>query len=341
MNNPTRREILKWITASASGMALIQSTQGLAQALVNQEDPPALVWLNEGGNDLNVLTLLGQQVPSFLELVTLHWDLRSHSSLLPTGFPAKPDRKKFAPIIIAERLPPVDVLTEMLAGDSASPLLGLLRRAKAAILLGTDACYGGIATSREEGEVFGKACRRLKTPLIKLPGIPVPPHHLVGVLSHMEYFGFPRLDRHGRPLLYYGSTVCTRCENKGALEKGRFAGRFGESGCLLKLGCKGQIAYNSCSTSRWNDGENWCVGAGGPCTACAEPGYPGHGGLGLYGALSDSVGDVQPPLWGNLEAFGYALLGLAGFGFFLQLLRRLLIPLPQDIPQGGENGEDS
>lgn len=341
MNNPTRREVLKWIAASASGMALLQSTRGLARALVSQEDPPALVWLNEGGDDLNLLTLLGQQVPSFLELVTLHWDLRSHSGLLPTGFPAIPSRSNFAPIIVAERLPAAEALAEALAEGSTSPLPGLLKRAKAAVLLGTDACFGGIVTSREDVAAFGEACRRWKTPLIKLPGVPVPPHHLVGVLAHMEYFGFPRLDRHGRPLVYYGSTVCSRCERRGALESGRFAGRFGESGCLLHLGCKGQIAYNSCSISRWNDGENWCVGAGGPCTACAEPGYPDHGGLGLYGALSGSVGGVRLPLWGSLEGFGYALLGLTGFGFFLQLLRRLFFPLPLDIPRGGERGEDS
>ena len=112
-----------------------------------------------------------------------------------------------------------------------------------------------MATAAELGHVDGEGGR------LRI----LPPQHVVGVLAYLEYFGFPALDGHGRPLLYYGRTVCETCERRIDLDNGRFARSFGEEGCLLRLGCKGLVTHNSCSTARWNGGENWCVGVGGPC----------------------------------------------------------------------------
>ncbi|MCH9045199.1 MAG: hypothetical protein IIA40_03725 [SAR324 cluster bacterium] len=321
----TRRELFKLITVSASGAAVLKAMEEVADALTSQANPPALIWLNDGGDDLNLLTLLGQALPRFLELVTVHWDVQEHAGILPTGYRTAGEAGSAAPIFVVERLPP----SEAVQPGAGGPLSERLAMAKAAVIVGTDACYGGIAHTAQDVARFETLCKRTQTPLIKLPGVPTPPHHLVGVLAHLEFFGFPRLDAHRRPLIYYGETVCSQCERRGDLEAGRFARRFGEEGCLLRLGCKGPITHNTCPTARWNNGENWCVGAGGPCTGCSEPGFPDHGGVGLYGVLSGGAAGSRSLFWASVEHIGYGLLGLVGAGMALQVLRRVLFAAPQ------------
>lgn len=329
----SRRKLLKAMGAAAAAAAA-PSLPAMAAALAERVPAAPLVWVNDGGDDLNLLALLGQQVPSFLNLIAVQWDLRDYGPVLPTGYVVPDPDFATAPVLIMETVPrhPEE------QSEVARKIAALLPQAKAAILLGTDACYGGIRATAADVARIEALCKAQKTPLIKLPGVPVPPHHLLGTLTHLEYFGFPRLDGMRRPLLYYGETVCERCERRDDLETGRFAGRFGERGCLLQLGCKGPVTHNSCSKVRWNDGENWCVGAGGPCTGCAEPGFPSHGGLGLYGALRGGAFADQSMVLQNLEGVGLGLLALAGLGIGLHVTRRALLPdePPRDGPPSGK-----
>lgn len=327
----SRRELLKLITVTATGAAVMQATQRLAGALTAQPDPPTVLWLHEGGADLNLLPLLGQEVPRFLELVSLQWNVQAYDAVLPAPRALDMELEGRAPIVVVERMPPAEALHP----EAGTPLVARLGTAKAAVLLGTEACYGGFTTDRATVERFDKLCRGLNTPVIRLPGVPTPPHHLVGLLAHLEFFGFPTLDAFGRPLLYYGETVCTACERRADLDAGRYAEAFGEPGCLLKLGCKGLVTHNTCSRARWNNGENWCVGAGGPCTGCSEPGFPDHGGVGLYGRLRGGADGAPPRVWGVVEQAGYGVLGLAGAGLGLQALRRWLLgpQPPEDAPE--------
>ncbi len=147
---------------------------------------------------------------------------------------------------------------------------------------------------------------------------------LIGTLSHLQFLGFPRLDAQHRPELYYSDTVCQTCERRGDLEAGRFAAALGEAGCLLRLGCKGPVTHNTCSAVRWNGGVNWCVGAGGPCTGCAEPGFPDHAGLGLYGRVPGDQMSARSLVLENLDFGGKVLVALTGLGIGLHVIRRRL-----------------
>ncbi|MCZ6534258.1 MAG: hypothetical protein O7A08_15010 [SAR324 cluster bacterium] len=328
----SRREIIKGILLGTSGAAGLPSLQAMAASLAERVPVTPLVWIKDGVSDQDHLALLGQQLPTFLDLVAVQWDLRDYGPVQPTGFVANQGPFSAAPILVMEAVP-----SRHGPGlQIAAKVRAVLPQAKAALLLGTEACFGGISTDRRDIADFVALCRQHKTPLIKLPGIPVPPHHLLGILNHLEYYGFPRLDGKRRPLLYYGETVCERCERRDDLETGRFAQEFGSAGCLLQLGCKGPITHNSCSAVRWNGGANWCVGAGGPCTGCAEPGFPDHGGVGLYGRLSGGMFGSQSALLQNLEALGMGTAALAAAGIGLHLIRRALTP---EERRGVETGD--
>ena len=88
------------------------------------------------------------------------------------------------------------------------------------------------------------------------------------------------------------------CPNYGSYVKGIYASAPGQSGCLLKIGCKGFNAFSLCGVHGWNGQQpqnpatydsavsnanlspngsktgGHCTRAGHPCMACTEPGYP-------------------------------------------------------------------
>lgn len=322
----SRRDVLRWIalTAGAAMTAggVMGATRRLAFALAAQPGAAPLVWLTAGGDDLHLLAQLGRRYPTLLEQVFVHWNVASYDALLPAGAEpagaASSGTPGGAPIVIVESLPDP---AETGAWDA---LAAWVKRAKTVICVGTEAAYGGTATPSDTARRFTRLCRAEKSPLIKLPGIPPPPHHLIGTLAHLQWVGFPRLDAEYRPELYYSDTVCVTCERRGDLEAGRFAASLGGTGCLLRLGCKGPVTHNTCSAARWNGGVNWCVGAGGPCTGCAEPGFPDHGGLGLYGRIPGDALAARSLVLENLDLGGKALLALTALGIGLHIARRRL-----------------
>jgi hypothetical protein len=317
----SRRDVLRWIalTAGAAMTAggVLSATRRLAYALATQPGSAPLVWFGGPGDDLNVLAQLSRSEPSLLERVFVVWDVASYEAVAPTG--AIPvERTQSAPIVLVESLPHAEDSTRW------ESLTAWVKQAKTVICVGTEAAFGGTLTTPDQARRLMLLCRVEKTPLINLPGIPVPPHHLIGTLSHLQFVGFPRLDAEHRPELYYSDTVCSTCERRGDLEAGRFAGSFGEPGCLLRLGCRGPITHNSCSAVRWNGGVNWCVGAGGPCTGCAEPGFPDHGGLGLYGRVPGDALAARSFVLEKLDLAGKALVGLTALGIGLHIVRNRL-----------------
>jgi len=318
----SRRDVLRWIAltggAAMTAAGVLGATRRLAHALATQPGSAPLVWLTGGADDLNLLAQLGRSHPGLLERVFAQWDVVSYNALAPVGTIA-PDRAAAAPILIVEHLP--DAAKEGAPWDAVT---AWVKQAKTIVCVGTEACYGGTYIAPESARRLTRLCKAEKTPLIKLPGVPVPPHHLIGTLSHLQFVGFPRLDAEYRPELYYSDTVCATCERRGDLEAGRFAAALGGAGCLLRLGCKGPIAHNTCSAVRWNGGVNWCVGAGGPCTGCAEPGFPDHAGLGLYGRVPGGALAARSFVLENIDRAGQALVGLTALGIGLHVIRRRL-----------------
>ena len=168
-------------------------------------------------------------------------------------------------------------------GDTPATILSrvedLGRNALLTIALGTCAAYGGIPSAKPNPsgskgveEVFEE--KNITTPVINLPGCPTHPDWFVGTISIILLGTSLDLDDINRPKLFYGELIHENCPRRPDFDKGKFAEKLGDPGCLYKIGCKGHYTYADCSLRQWNNGISWCVKAGSPCLGCVEPGFP-------------------------------------------------------------------
>lgn len=158
-------------------------------------------------------------------------------------------------------------------------VLELGKNAFLTVAVGDCAAYGGIPAAKPNPtgcksikKIFEE--NRVKTPVVNIPGCPPHPDWMVGTLS-IVLRGLPLdLDEVGRPVLFYGKTIHENCERRAYFDKGKFAKKFGDEGCLYELGCKGPYTSADCPLREWNNGVNWAIGAGSPCLGCVEPEFP-------------------------------------------------------------------
>ena len=149
------------------------------------------------------------------------------------------------------------------------------------IALGTCAAFGGIPAAKPNPthckgvkELFDE--KGIETPVVNIPGCPVHPDWFVGTISVILFSGVEALDMDNlaRPKLFYGQLIHENCPRRADFDKGKFAEKLGDAGCLYKLGCKGHYTNADCPLRQWNNGVSWCVKAGSPCLACVEPEFP-------------------------------------------------------------------
>ena len=149
------------------------------------------------------------------------------------------------------------------------------------IAIGTCAAFGGIPAARPNPTlckavqaVFNE--KQIKTPVVNLPGCPLHPDWFIGTISVILFSGPQALDLDdlARPKLFYGKLIHENCPRRADFDKGKFAEKLGQPGCLYQLGCKGHYTYADCPLRQWNNGVNWCVRAGSPCLGCVEPEFP-------------------------------------------------------------------
>lgn len=161
-------------------------------------------------------------------------------------------------------------------------MLELASSALAVISVGTCAAYGGIPSgapnptgSKSVQDALAEA--GISKPLINVPGCPPHPDWLVGTIATVLFGGLPgpeALDAAGRLKTFYGKLIHDNCPRRAFFDSGQFARHTGDSGCLYEIGCKGPQTYADCPIRLWNNGVNWCIGAGAPCIGCVEPGFP-------------------------------------------------------------------
>lgn len=155
------------------------------------------------------------------------------------------------------------------------------KKAKAVIAIGSCAAYGGVPKanmnpSGAKGVLDFFKEKGITTPTINLPGCATHPDWFVATVASV-LLGGPesiKLDEHGRPEMFYKKLIHDHCPLRGQFDKGVFAQKFGDAGCLYKLGCKGPVAHANCPEKKFNSGVNWCIDNGHPCIGCVEPAFP-------------------------------------------------------------------
>jgi len=178
----------------------------------------------------------------------------------------------------------------------------LAKDARAIIALGTCASYGGIFAARPNptgcvgvSDLLAKA--HITTPVVNVPGCPPHPDWFTGTVARILLGGLPsanELDDDGRLLTFYGKLIHENCPRRAYFDEGKFAKKFSDEGCLHELGCKGPLTYADCPIRLWNNGQNWCIGSGGPCSGCTQPEFPD-----LFSPFYVKVTDVELPVIGE------------------------------------------
>lgn len=147
-------------------------------------------------------------------------------------------------------------------------------KAKYVVAVGTCASYGGISAAKPNPSESKSVQEVLNRQVVRLPGCPCHPDWVVGTLAHLASYGLPQLDEEGRPLLFYDVTIHDTCTRRGFFDKGIFAQKFGEEGCMIKLGCKGPVTRTDCPRRKWNGYVNWPIGDNTNCIGCAHSQFP-------------------------------------------------------------------
>ncbi len=163
----------------------------------------------------------------------------------------------------------------------------LAPRAWAVVTAGTCSAYGGIHAMAGNptgcmglADYLGWSWRsRAGIPIVNVPGCPVHPDNFMEVLLYLLYQAAGKapmipLDEQLRPTWLFSQTVHEGCDRGGYYEQADFAGAYGSSRCLVKLGCWGPVVQCNVGKRGWINGVGGCANVGGVCIGCTMPGFP-------------------------------------------------------------------
>ena len=290
MHSFTRRDVLRMGAVLATGMGLGRGHDavmagGLDKILSGQAK---VLWLHGMSCTGCSVSFLNADEPGPLEILTEIISLVYHPTVsaaqghTAVGVVEKLTEQGGYFLVFEGAVPTTMPEACMLAGKALGETLpAIIENAAGVIGAGTCASFGGIpgAEGNPTGAVGLKEFMEQKGiattgKLINCPGCPVHPKSLLGVVAYVLAKGMPKLDPDRlTPDIFYKNSVHDECPRFHDWERRHFAARFGEEGCLFKLGCLGPLSHTNCPRRQWNNGVNWCIRAGAPCTACTSPDF--------------------------------------------------------------------
>ncbi|MBN1502876.1 hypothetical protein JW930_04990 [Candidatus Woesearchaeota archaeon] len=162
-------------------------------------------------------------------------------------------------------------------------------KAMITVAVGTCAAFGGIPSAQpnesgatglqfhhyDKGGFLGKDYMSgLGFPVINIPGCPTHPDWVINTILSFRLGKPVLLDKYNRPKDYFEEKVHRGCKHCEFHERGLWAKRYTEVGCLAaELGCKGRTTDADCNIRLWN-GVSSCTRSGAPCIGCCDPGFP-------------------------------------------------------------------
>ncbi|ACO83943.1 hydrogenase small subunit [Clostridium botulinum] len=244
------------------------------------------IWLEVTGCSGNIISLLNAENPGLIYILRNIVNLTFNNSLM--GAEGEFAYEQFLNTLDTEFILLVDgaVSTKengyynIIANYKGKPVTALEaikmagEKAKYVVTVGTCSSYGGISAAKPNPSGSKSVDAVINKEVIKLPGCPCHPDWVVGTLAHLVTYGKPELDNKGRPILFYGITIHDSCTRRGFFDKRIFAKKFGEEGCMFKLGCRGPVTKTDCPRRKWNGYVNWPIGDNTNCIGCAQERFP-------------------------------------------------------------------
>ncbi len=309
----SRREFLKIMGGTTAALAFPGVIiQGCKRALERASARTPVIWIQAQSCSGCSVSLLNSADPDIATVVTQYISLNFHQTLMGgTGHVAinvideavKQARNDYV-LVVEGSIPTKDDMyctLGMLNGHHVGVrkwITDLAGNAKAVLTAGTCSAFGGIpaAEIRASGdnptgakpasEILGDVSK-----IINIPGCPPHPDWMIGTIMHLVLKGtMPELDEYRRPKVYYGKTVHEQCEHLEHYRHGIFAQKWGDPGCLYRLGCLGMDSHCDIPRRKWL-GVNSCTGSGSGCIGCTEKPFPDFGNRGIYTHMTAKLED--------------------------------------------------
>lgn len=259
------------------------------------------IWVQLAGCTGCSISLLNADYPSIKNLLIdevlpeKHVSLRFHPNVMAGQGEAvleilkdAPKNKKGYVLILEGAIPTKDNgIYGVIGEENGKPktmlnwVLELSRDALCVVAMGSCASFGGIPKGRPNptgcksvAEIFEEY--GIETPYVNIPGCPPHPDWFVGTIASILLSGLPKeedLDELKRPKMFFSQTIHENCPRRAYYDEKKFAKKFGDSGCLYELGCRGPVTHADCPVRLWNSRVNWCVGCGATCIGCTSEGF--------------------------------------------------------------------
>ncbi len=285
----SRRDFLKIGSYLVAGYGLSGAlTPVFARGLEKlSHGTPKILWLEAQGCSGCTISFLNANAPYVQQVITQIASIMFHPTISAAqghvAWEILEDIKhsNFPYILVIEGSIPYKMPKACMIGEKTFEELAIpfLEKAQYILAVGSCASYGGIPSA--EGNPTGavsvkefmeKKSIPYKNRLVNCPLCPTHPDSIVGTLGYLAAKGYPDVDDNLlTPKMFYAHSVHYNCPRYHYYEKGMFARKFGEEGCLFKLGCLGPLSYTTCPRRQWNGGVNWCVRANAPCIGCSHP----------------------------------------------------------------------
>ncbi len=304
----SRRSFLKFCTLAASSMALPLSSVSVISEVLAASPRPRVIWVSgqecTGCSESLLRTYDEYPVERLiLEMISLDY----HNTLMaPSGSAAEDSRLAAIQggghvVVIDGSIPLIENGAWSVIGGRS--MLDVLQEsvvgAGLVLAVGNCAAFGGLPKAAPnptdahgvDDLITNLNQLSINAPLINIPGCPPIPEVLTGVIVNFILSGgqAPELDGLKRPLTYYGKVIHDDCSRLMHYQNNEFATSFDgdearQGYCLIKLGCKGTITFNACTTKKWNNGTSFPMHSGHGCLGCSEPNFWDRPG-GFYQSL--------------------------------------------------------
>ena len=285
----SRRDFLKLAAGLTAALSLSPEMIPKVAHALETKPKPVVIWLEfqdcAGCSESFIRSTNILPTEVLLDII----DLEYHETLMaPAGEFAEASKEEAMQkykgqyiLVVEGSIPTGNAGYCTIAGKTALDQLKEAAEGAAAIMaVGSCASWNGIpgADPNPTGAISVQQALPNKT-VINVPGCPPIGDVIVAVIAQYLVLGkIPKLDEMGRPVAYYGQTIHDRCYRRPFYNSGQFAKSFDDEGakngyCLYKMGCKGPVTRNACSTIRWNGGLSFPIQSGHPCFGCAEPDF--------------------------------------------------------------------